>query len=292
MSLRFQLYRSATGRQHKRCRTVRALLRPLAIHGSFAHPSRAQGRAIAYGTALAMVLFITIVACALPRVQAHFVERFHPGASSAARLLGGARPGAAWSRLRMWSPRLSLSEMGLGGGGGGSYCAVPLGRFAGAARSRLEGACMNFWSWRETHSAGASGAPSKPSPRLEPARPFSYHRAPIIPLFPTYSTMLHTSQAEARALSQTLRSSAAREALDQTYQHALLPLINPVLAVQQLCQHGGYPRVICADSLALRRWLGQSAGRCPGPCLYPRRIPPNNPFNHRTLSQVGTPVAR
>jgi hypothetical protein len=55
MALRLQLYRSATGRQFKRFRTVRVLLRPQELHSSFSHTSRALGRAIAYGTALAMV---------------------------------------------------------------------------------------------------------------------------------------------------------------------------------------------------------------------------------------------
>jgi hypothetical protein len=203
----FQLFRSVTGRQHKRRRTVRALLRPLSIHDSFAHPSRAQGRAIAYGTALAMVLFITIIACAYPACR-HTSWSIHPGASSTSRLLGGVRPGAAWSSFHMWSPRLSLSEMGLGGGGGGggSYCAVPLGRFAGAAWSSLEGACWSTgaggrhirssqWSVVEAVTSPGARAPLIVPPRSVPS-----------PVFPTYSTMLHTSQAEARALSQTLRS--------------------------------------------------------------------------------------
>jgi hypothetical protein len=164
-----------------------------------------------------------------------------PGASSAACLLGGARPGAAWSRhFRLWSPGPILAEMGLGGG---SYCAVPhrhdLEQLGAAWREiadflELEGAAFDRSQWSTVTAVTSPGAEA---PLLVPPRPGH------ISIFPTYSTIPHSSLAEDRRLLQTLRSSAALEALDQTYQHPLLPIVNPVLAAQQLCQHGGYPQV-------------------------------------------------
>jgi hypothetical protein len=183
------------------------------------------------------------------------------GASSAACLLGGARPGAAWSSyVRLWSPGPILAEMGLGGGGGGGggqLLRCPPSTRYWSSSEQLGGSLLNFWSWREQLLTGASGATSLLSPRLEPEAPLLVPPRPgHLSVFPTYSTILHSSLAEDRRLSQTLRSSAALEALDKTYQHSLLPIVNPVLAVQQLCQHGEYPRVVCTvASLCAGGWV-------------------------------------
>jgi hypothetical protein len=107
--------------------------------------------------------------------------------------------------------------------------------FAGALEQEGDTFGRSRWSHLEAVIAPGARTPLLVPPRSVPS-----------PIFPTHTTMLHSTQAEARSTFQLLRSSAAREAFDQTYQHPLLSLINPSLAAQQLCSHGGYPAIICA----------------------------------------------
>jgi hypothetical protein len=142
MALRLQLYRSATGRQFKRFRTVRVLLRPQALHDSFAHTSRALGRAIAYGTALAMVLFIAMSSPVLYRGCRRTTRSIFTRSQQCSTPAG-------WSSTRSSlehpfssvEPRTHSRRDGTGGGGGGSYCAVPHRHDSGATRRCLEGDC-------------------------------------------------------------------------------------------------------------------------------------------------------
>jgi hypothetical protein len=254
MALRLQLYRSATGRQFKRFRTVRVLLRPQALHSSFSHTSRALGRAIAYGTALAMVLFIAVVACALPRVQAYYTEHFYqePAVQHACWVEFDAEQLGA--HIFVCGAQDSFSPRWDWGGAATALSPIDtiLEQLGAAWRAiseflELEGAAYDRCQWSAVTAVTSPGAQA---PLLVSPRPDQ------ISLFPTYSTILHTSLAEDRQTLQTLRSSAALEALDKSYQHQLLPILNPVLAAQQLCQHGRYPQFICTvAALCAGEWV-------------------------------------